>query len=440
MKRLSSTTWVQKGLILAAVLLAAGGLILLGLYARLSRQMPADRGWVDPQRSVEVAAIAPDLAVLTLAGEPDDRIARAALDLGERETAYATLAYSVLLPDPTRSGQWLLLASNFKQDDPQAASTAYQVASDLLVLGAGLGDSARADISLQVARGLQDGERAWLAPAMVVQAEAIARHSVALLPAQRRSILAGVASAYDALGQGDAARNVRANVAAWSEGPGIQVDPPASVLPTLRGAVVLPDDVAAALSARQGAAAVMAARWLSATEADRTGLAGALGGALVQEDVVRDAFYAQAGSLALPDRLAAIHDRITWLTIKLRVARLGYGVSLVQVWETQIESIENALNEAHTELINGYGQQLDTLDAVEALPARIELLRQGVLMVRLGLFPNQAAEAALAQQLFDASRELRSRQGGAGLRVTQQNARGYPVYLLTGADTDPAAQ
>ena len=56
-------------------------------------------GWVDPQAAIQAGAIAPDIAVLTLAGEPDDRIIRAALDAGERETAYATLAYSVLLPD-----------------------------------------------------------------------------------------------------------------------------------------------------------------------------------------------------------------------------------------------------------------------------------------------------------------------------------------------------
>lgn len=440
MKRLSSTTWAQKALILAAVLLAVAGLILLGLYARLSSQAPADRGWVNPQSSVQRGAIAPDLAVLTLAGESDDRIARAALDLGERETAYATISYSVQLADATRSGQWLLLASNFKQDDPQKALTAYQALSDLLVLGAGLGDSARADISLQVARGLIAGERAWLAPVMVAQAETIARESVTLLPAQRRTILTGVASAYDALGQGEAAQSVRTNTTAWSEGPGIVVDPTAPVLPTLRGTVVLPDDVAGAFSTRQGAAAVMAARWLASGEAERAGLAGALGDALAQEDVARDAFYAQAGALALPDRLVALHDRIAWLTIKLRVARLGYGVSLVPAWETEVEAIERALSAAHTDLINGYGQLLDTLDAVEALPARIELLRQGVLAVRLGLFPNQAAEEALAQQLIEASQELRTRQGDIGLRVTKQDARGYPIYLLAGSDAARVAE
>ena len=42
----------------------------------------------------DVTVIAPDVAVLTLAGEPDDRIIRAALDSGERETAYATLVFA----------------------------------------------------------------------------------------------------------------------------------------------------------------------------------------------------------------------------------------------------------------------------------------------------------------------------------------------------------
>ena len=57
------------------------------------------------------------------------------------------------------------------------------------------------------------------------------------------------------------------------------------------------------------------------------------------------------------------------------------------------------MSTAYTDLVNGYGRQLDTLDPVEALTARVELLRQAVLWVRLGLFPDQGAEEALSRQL-----------------------------------------
>jgi len=184
---------------IAVVLLAIAGLALLGTYFFLSRQATAEVGWVDPQASIDSSLIAPDLAVLTLAGEGDDRIVRAALDAGERETAYATLAYSVLLPDTVRSGQWLVLANAYQADDPSRAGIAYQAAMDLSALGPTLGDPARADVSLQIARGFAALDRTWLASIAVAQAETIARQSLTLMPAQRRDILGQVASTYERL-------------------------------------------------------------------------------------------------------------------------------------------------------------------------------------------------------------------------------------------------
>lgn len=435
MKRLRSSASSQVGLIIAVVFLAIVGLVLLGAYFYLSRQATADVGWVDPQASIERSAIAPDLAVLTLAGEPDDRIVRAALDMGERETAYATLAYSVLLPDTVRSGQWLVLANAYQPNNPVRADGAYQAAMDLTALGPTLGDSARADISLQVARGYTALDQSWLAPVAVAQAESIARYSLALLPGQRRDILNQVAAAYERLGQAEAAKRIRDNLAEYSRGPGVVTEPTPPQLPALRGAVRLPPDVTAALSARQQAAADLAAAWLSATPSDRDALASRLGGALVQEDAARTAFYGTAEELSLPDRLALLHDRVAWLTVKLRVARGAYGLSLVPEWEQQAEAIGAELQSAYTETINGYGQQLDILDADERLSAREELLRQGVLWVRLGLFPNQNVEAALSQQLADASRELRTRHGGVGLNITSQQEQGRVLYLLSGSDS-----
>jgi len=359
---------------------------------------------------------------------------RAALDAGERETAYATLAYSVLLPDTVRSGQWLVLANAYQADDPSRAGIAYQAALDLSALGPTLGDPARADISLQNARGFAALDQSWLASIAVAQAETIARQSLTLLPAQRRDILGQVASAYDRLEQADAARNVRENLSAYSAGPGVVAEPVPPQLPALRGTVVLSLDLTAALGARQQAAATMAARWLAASPGERDSLASALGKALVQEDAARAAFYGAAGSLPLPERLALLHDRVNWLTVRLRIARGAYGVSLVPEWEGQADAIVTELRDAYTEMINGYGQQLDALGAVEKLSARVELLRQGVLWVRLGLFPDQGAELALSEQLAEASRDLWTRQGSIGLTIVSREERGRALYLLAGSD------
>lgn len=427
--------WPRLVLILVMVLLTVAGLALLGTYFALSRQpVAAETAWQDPRMLVDPRAVAPDVAVLTLAGEPDDRIIRAALDGGERETAYATLVYSVLLPDAVRSGQWLILANAYQAPDPTRAAVAYQAAGDLAALGPMLGDAARADISLQAGRGYTALDKDWLAPLLIAQSENIARFSLTLLPAQRRDILTQVAAAYERAGQSSAAGSIRANLNAYSAGPGIVGQRAEPLLPTLRGGVVWPTSVVAAISARQQAAASLAARWLAAKGADRQALADALGAALMQEEAARATFYNAAGDLPLADSLALLHDRINWLTIKLRVSRAAYGVSFVPTWEAESDEIAAELSAAYTDLINGYGRQLDTLDPAEAVPARVELLRQGVLWVRLGLFPDTSAEDALSRQLSEASKDLWARQGGVGLTIVSQVERGLRLYLLAGSD------
>ncbi len=431
--RFSNRSLVFLGL--AAGVLALAGIALLVAYFFLSRQPAAPTGWVDPTTELVSERIAVDVAVLTLAGEPDDRMVRAALDAREVETAYATLAYSVLLPDNTRSGSWLLLANTYQEQDPARAAVCYQAAFDLAALGATLGDVARADVSLQVARGYADLQRDWIATLGLAQAENLARYSLTLLPAQRRNVLTQVIAVYEGLGEAQIAAALRSQIDAYAAGTGVSVQTPAQLLPTLRGAVVLPQPVVAALAARQSAAANLAARWLASGPSGRATLAQTLGQALSDEDAARSDYYAGAEGLELANRLALLHDQMTWLSIKHRVANLGYGVSLVPEWEQQGSEIGQALTQTVTELINGYGQQLDTLDSVEAVHARVELLRQGMLWSRLGLFHDQQAEAILSEQLAEASRQLWTRQGGAGLTIVAQDVQGQRFYLLAGSDS-----
>jgi hypothetical protein len=437
MTKLRSSRWILIALTAGVIVLALAGLGLLGAYFFLSRQPAEDVKWVNPVAAVQSKAVAPDLAVLTLAGEPDDRIIRAALDANEVETAYATLAHSVMLPDNLRSGGWLLLARHYQQSDPARAAIGYQAALDLASLGPVLSDSARADLSLQAARGYAALGKTEIARLALAQAENIARYSLTLLPAQRRTLLGQVADAYQAQGDAASAAALRERLDAYAAGPGVTVSAGEQLLPTLRGGVVLPQAVATALAARQQAAANLSARWLSASSSSRDALAQALGQALREEDIARDAFYAGADQLALPDRLALFHDKLAWLAAKYRVALGGYGISLVPEWEARTEELHTDLANTYTELINGYGQQLDTLDAVDAARARVELLRQGVLWTRLGLFPG-SAEQALSEQLAEASRQLWTRQGGAGLTVIGQDVAGTRLYLLAGSEPTKA--
>jgi hypothetical protein len=81
---------------------------------------------------------------------------------------------------------------------------------------------------------------------------------------------------------------------------------------------------------------------------------------------------------------------------------------LVPDWDTQTEEIRQELTTAYTLLINGYGQQLNGLNAGEAAQARVELLRQAVLWVRLGLFPDRVEGLRQNQCLGAKSRRRRS--------------------------------
>lgn len=426
-------------LVSAVVLLTLAGVGLLAAYFFLSRQPAETAAWVNPVTVISAENVAPDIAVLTLAGEPDDRVVRAALDAGEIETAYATLAYALLIPDSLRSGNWLLLAREAQARDPDRARVCYQAAFDLASLGPTLNDLARADISLQVAAGYAQLDRAWIARLSLAQAENIARYSLTLLPAQRRNLLSQVAQRYRNLDDVQLAQALESRLEEYAAGPGAVVAAPPALLPTLRGTVALPTSVTIALAARQQAAAGLAARWLSAGPSTRDTLAQALAQALRNEDDARAAFYATADTLELADRLALLHDRAVWLTIKARVARGDYGLLLVPEWEADVAAMDAQLTEVYTALINGYGQQLDTLDEVEGVQARVELLRQGLLWTRLGLF-SADAEQALSEQLAEASRQLWTRQGGVGLTLVAQDVQGERFYLLAGSESALAPQ
>jgi hypothetical protein len=440
MNRLRSSNWLLVGLAAGMILLALAGVALLVVYFSLGRQPAAQDGWTNPLSGVKAEAIAPDLAVLTLAGEVDERVIRAALDADETETAYATLVNSLLMTDNLRSGGWLLLARQFQEKDPARALVAYRAALDLASLAPGIGDMGRAELSLQAARGFAALERDKLARLALAQAESVARYSVILLPAQRRTLLGQVADAYQTLGDPAAARGIREHLDVYAAGPGISVNAGSQLLPTLRGGVVLPEAVVSAMAARQNAAADMAGRWLSASGTGRDALTNSLGQALLAEEAARSTFYLTVDQLSLADRLALQHDKLAWLVVKYRVARRGYGVSLAPEWEAHVGEIAATLSSTYTELINGYGQQLDTLDATEAVQARVELLRQGVLWTRLGLFPDAGAEEALGAQLVDASRQLWTRQGNAGLTVSGQDVDGQRFYLLSGSEPGAAQQ
>jgi hypothetical protein len=432
MRKLSKPNRLVLGLAAGVVFFVLVGGALLGAYFYMSQRSEAAPTWVSPLDSVEGEKVAADLALLSLAGESDERVFRAALDAGEKETAYATLAYSLLLPDNIRGGHWLLLDPYCRQTGGARASACTQAALDLATLSPTLNDAARADLSLQAARGYAALRLQQPARMSLAQVENIARYSLSLLPAQRREILDKLIDAYRSSGDSQAATSVQALLREGSTGSGLAVEPARAGLGDLRGSVVLTTSVVSKVVARQQAAAQAAAKWFNADEATRANLARNLSDALLQEDQARSQFYSAAAGLSPADRLALLHDEVAWLTTKQRVARGDFGVSLVPAWGEQIEQVRTALSETYTQLINGYGQQVDALDPASASQARVELLRQGVLWSRLGLLPGNI-EVVLSEKLAEASRQLWTRQGNAGLTIIVQEAGGKRFYLLSGS-------
>jgi hypothetical protein len=382
--------------------LALAGVAMLIAYFTLADGAPEQPDPASALEGVVADAIAPDLAVLGLAGEPDDRVVRAALDAGEEATAYAGLAYALLLSDGQRSGNWLLAGKRLGSADPTRARLAYRIALDHVALAPTLGDAARAELALQAGRGLAGLDRSDEALLAFQQAEALAGRSPLLLPSQRRALIQRTIDAYRDAGLDAEALRLAGEADRLAAGPGTTAPVAPPLLAELRGGVTLPAPVVSALAARQDAAARLAASWLSADDSGRDSLAAALGDALRREDEARRPFYEGIASLDLPDRLALLHDQAAWMTIKARAARRDYGLSLVPAWESETGEILSTLSTAYTELINGYGQQLDTLEPADASAARTELLRQALLWHRLGLFPGDV-EDALAQQLIEAS-------------------------------------
>ncbi len=157
MKSLQKPKWLFPALLAGIILLAVAGVALLGIYLYLTLQPKSDVRWTSPLGNIQSRQVAPELAVLTLAGENDDRVIHAALDAGETETAYASIAYSLLLPDAVRSGHWLLLAERYRQSEPGRSAMCSLVALDHAALSPALGDIARGRLFAGCARLRQAG-------------------------------------------------------------------------------------------------------------------------------------------------------------------------------------------------------------------------------------------------------------------------------------------
>lgn len=425
-------------LLVAAVLLAVVGVILVSVYFYLrgSTELPTALPQ-EPWAAVEVEAISPPLALRTLAGEEEVDTVRAALSVGDLDSAYATLVFSSSLSDAERTGHLLLLAQHYiSAEQGEKAAVCLQQVHSLIVLSPLLSDAARGDAALQAASiwhtlGREDAARLSLA-----QAEVVAEQSNYLRPAQQRDLWQRLAAAYGELEDAEKAAAAQQAADRRRDQPAQAASAP--LLPEFLGDLLLSQEVEDMRLARHQRAVTLIEQWIALEGDDVAPEVADLAEFLRREDAARMAYFDQATVTEpqLAVQAAAAWERAAWLTLKYRIARGGFGLSLVPEWEENAPLIRTELAKAYEALFQLYGDQATALpSATDVDQAWVELLRQEILLGQLELYPDYP-EDQLVERLQEAQERLRAtRRRGFWVSSYVEDGKRFFTLVDQTADT-----
>ncbi len=414
-----------------AVGLIGGGLLLFARRGQASTSVPSAR--------LKPDAIAPALALRTLAGEDDRTVLNQALEEGKLETAYATLFFSTALTDRERVNYYTVLGQRFaKQREKERARTCYEQATSVLLLSADPFDASKANAHLLLGREfLQLGDRSE-GERQFDYAYVIARYSPYVEDSQRRFVLSNAAAEYKALGQERKADECTRALTSLGAAIPVNISPARAELP----AEVAADDVKAAVSWRRRAAQrlinTLGGKDASVTEETRRNLEDALRA----EDELRTMTYESRLALAATaeERAAVAKSRLDWLILRWRIALKGFGLSLVPSWEKSVKEIENNVRQAMASYYLLRREMAAGLpDAVEAAQGRMDLLREEMMLGRLGLYPDYP-ENRLISELAQATKDrIDLREDGLYIAILSQEGRGLLVVTTADLWGRPAA-
>jgi hypothetical protein len=388
------------------VLLIVG--LIPGLLALWSqRRASAAVVWRNPADNIDVAALAPDLTLLSLAGVPDDQTLALAMEKSELATVHAILALSTDLSDARRTSGWLWLAHNYhRAGQSERAVQAYNLAGSGAVIGTDIHDLLRAETLLAVGQGLTELHDRTSAPVFLEQAATIAAYSPRIIPYHRRSLLERVVPA--SLRAGGEREHWRALNKATKNGSaqgGNIVDPGSAGKSVLQDARVLDDPTLVQTGdARRAAAAeyleAMIARAGTADEPVQGDAVRdarqALRSALLNEDAAVERYVEQYGGTQETSR-SAQQVLIRWLLLKRRIAAGGFGSRLMPEWESNREVIDAALTAAWAEWL---ALQTDTTAASlggDFQGLRPGVARQATMAAYWGLYPDAPVEELVAR-------------------------------------------
>lgn len=401
---------------LAWILLAVvAGLLLLaaasgGIYAVLRQRQSRIESWHDPIGAVAADEMSADLALYSLAGASELETIDAAIANKDPVTAYIAVVFSPDLTEAQRIGRLILIARQFAElEKNDLAAISYQQIYDLAVLSPGLNDPARADALLADGWGWAGIGQELQALQAFDQVYAITVRSPYLQMAHRRDLLRALELAYRDLGDMERAeicaqRIVELDQEMVPQLPAEPVETPA--LPT--GTTQLSSAEVGVLeeSRRQAAFAVIQSMSDGATP--RPDLVGNLAQALRAEDAAKLELYRrELEATTQPGKRVDLESQvIRWLTIKYRVAVLGFGLSLVPEWEEQAPEIQSALSKSYEDLFFDYEDLVAGLpDAALVGPGSYSVRRGVILAGRLGQYPNYPGQQ-LAEKLQDAARAM----------------------------------
>jgi hypothetical protein len=417
-------------LIATTVLLIVVGIASLSAYFLLGSQPFEVPQWQDPLTLVNYSGIDPALAVGGLGGVADKDLVAQALTEGRTDTALAILVFSPSINDRESAGAFLLLADRYQKDGrTEQATNIYRLAGTIATLSPDLPDSGRADTFILAGEGLAGlGERG-LAQLYLDQAYGVATVSTYVQPAIRRNLFQRLHKGYLAIDDRERARR-SLNMSAEPFSP-VAVPEPPPVLP-VADVPAVPLEVQEAEAARWRAAQDLA-RLLS----ERGGRAPQealieLANALLAEDQLRVPYYnAQlANATQLPAQISIVQARIDWLVAKYRIARGGYGISLVPEWEMQAEQIRSELTKSYELLFALYADLIVAMpDADQIELATEEALRREILAGTLGRYPNYPAQQRIAQ-LTQATAQLIESRPDAEMRVMVLPYAGVDSFVL----------
>jgi hypothetical protein len=418
--------------ILMFILLAAiGAVILSGQYGGGSSVSSLLTGRT-PLNYINTAEIDPALALASLGGVAESEVIIEAIRKGRAETALAALVYQPTLTDKETTGDFLLLSGAYEtQGNREKAVFSNQMAGLIATLSPNLPDTARGDLFLQAGENLKSLEEPEWAKFFLNQAMVVAAKSPFLQAAHRRMVLERLQQDYLGLGERELAR----------QSLDIMADPPPSSLNLEAQPVILPQ-TAEPIALTQSIQEAEARRWEKAQElaallVERGGKAPpdaitALKEALLAEDAEKLPFYDSELETAtqISRKIDITLAKIEWLSIKYRLARRAFGLSIVPEWEAETEQIRADLTKTYETLFSLYADLIVALPQVSQIDkATEERLRREVLAGELGRYPNYPEEQR-RKQLLDAVNQLIATQPELKVFVGVGQVAGRELYRL----------